>query len=69
VTDEREQPAEPAAPRPHEVRLPGFVGDEAIGLGDALKRVTSAVGVKPCGPCAQRAQRLNQWMVFRGRRT
>ena len=25
---------------PHRVRLPGFVSDEEIGLGDAIKRVT-----------------------------
>ena len=33
-----------APAEPHEVRLPGFIPDETVGLGDALKRVTSAVG-------------------------
>src|SRR3989304_5336688 len=28
------------------LRLPGFVNDEDMGLGDVLKQVTSAVGIK-----------------------
>jgi len=52
---------------PHRVRLPGFVRDEDIGLGDVLKRATSAVGIRPCGGCQQRAAALNRWMVFTGR--
>jgi len=51
----------------HRVRLPGFVSDEAIGLGDALKRVTYSLGIKPCGGCERRAAALNRWMVFTGR--
>ena len=54
--------------QPRVVRLPGFVSDEAIGLGDALKRATSAVGVHPCRGCSGRAARLNQWISFSGRR-
>ena len=34
-------------PQPHRVRLPGFLIDEEIGLGDAIKRVTYAMGIKP----------------------
>jgi hypothetical protein len=54
--------------QPHRVRLPGFVKDEDIGLGDALKRVTYAVGIKFCGGCEGRAAALNRWMVFSGKR-
>ena len=36
---------------PHRVRLPGFISDEEIGLGDVIKRATSYVGIKPCGGC------------------
>lgn len=54
-------------PRVH-VRLPGFVTDEAVGLGDVIKRVTYAVGVKPCGGCERRAAALNRWLGFSGRR-
>ena len=50
--------------QPHRVRLPGFLVEEPIGLGDAIKRVTYAMGVKPCASCAKRAAALNRWMVF-----
>jgi hypothetical protein len=50
---------------PHRVRLPGFVTDEEIGLGDAIKKVTYAMGIKqPCGGCEKRAAALNRWMSF-----
>ncbi len=53
--------------QPCRVRLPGFITEEEIGLGDVVKRVTSAVGIAPCGDCARRAAMLNRWMVFSGR--
>jgi hypothetical protein len=68
VAHERANEPERPVARPHEVRLPGFVSDEAVGLGDVLRRATSRVGVRPCGECARRAQRLNEWLVFSGRR-
>lgn len=46
------------------VRLPGFVTGDEVGLGDVVKRVTSAVGIRPCGGCSQRAAALNRWMTF-----
>jgi len=46
------------------MRLPGFIVDERIGLGDAIKRATYALGIKACGGCEQRATALNRWMVF-----
>jgi hypothetical protein len=49
---------------PHHVRLPGFITDEEIGLGDAMKRAASYVGIRPCGGCRRRADALNRWMVF-----
>jgi hypothetical protein len=49
---------------PHRVRLPGFITEEEIGLGDVIKRATSYVGIKPCGGCERRAGVLNRWMVF-----
>jgi hypothetical protein len=54
--------------QPYRVRLPGFISDEEIGLGDAIKRVTSSIGIKPCGGCERRASALNGWLVFSGRR-
>jgi hypothetical protein len=49
---------------PHRVRLPGFVTDEDIGLGEVIKRATSYFGMQPCGGCQHRAAALNRWMVF-----
>ena len=48
----------------HRVRLPRFVSTEPVGLGDVVKRVTSAAGIKPCDACSERADRLNKWMSF-----
>ncbi|MFE1558880.1 hypothetical protein ACFW6V_28350 [Streptomyces sp. NPDC058734] len=62
----REKQREPR--EPHRVRLPGFIKDEDVGLGDAVKRATSLVGIKPCGGCAGRAGRLNSWLAFSKRR-
>jgi hypothetical protein len=53
----------------HRIRLPGFVTEKEIGLGDLLKRATSVVGAKPCGGCQRRAAALNRWMVFTGWRS
>ena len=55
--DQRELPS-------HRVRMPGFISDEEIGLGDVIKRATSYFGVQPCGGCAHRRAALNRWMVF-----
>lgn len=55
------------AQHPFQVRLPGFVSDEEIGLGDAVTRAASVFGIQPCGGCAHRATALNRWMVFTGR--
>jgi hypothetical protein len=50
--------------KPFRVRLPGFVRDEEIGLGDVIKRVTYAAGIRPCGGCETRAAALNRKIVF-----
>jgi hypothetical protein len=50
--------------RPHVVRLPGFLVDREVGLGDAIKRITYSMGAKPCAGCQKRAAALNRWMVF-----
>ena len=53
---------------PRRIRLPGFIVDEEIGLGDVIKRATSYVGIRPCGGCEGRAAALNRRVVFGGRR-
>ena len=49
---------------PFRVRLPGFIANEEIGLGDVIKRATSYVGVRPCVGCEGRAATLNRRVVF-----
>ena len=51
-------------PQPRVVRLPGFLVEEEIGLGDAIKRVTYAMGVQACSGCEKRAATLNRWIKF-----
>jgi len=48
----------------HQVRLPGFLIEEEVGLGDLIKKATYAMGIKPCGGCEKRAAVLNRWMTF-----
>jgi len=55
-------------PAPRRARIPGFSADTEIGLGDMIKRATSAAGIRPCQSCSQRAERLNRWLIFSGRR-
>jgi hypothetical protein len=50
--------------RPFCVRLPGFLVDEEVGLGDVIKRATTSVGIVPCDGCQRRAAAMNRWMVF-----
>jgi hypothetical protein len=52
---------------PFQMRLPGFVNDENMGLGDVVKRVSYAFGIAPCGGCERRAAALNRWVVIAGR--
>lgn len=50
------------------VELPNFVSDEDIGLGDLVSRVTRSVVHRPCRGCERRAETLNGWLQFHGRR-
>ncbi len=49
---------------PYQARLPGFITEEEVGLGDIIKRATFAFGIKPCGGCNRRAATLNSWFKF-----
>jgi len=40
----RKEIKESSEPETHRVRLPGFLTEKEIGLGDVIKRATSAVG-------------------------
>jgi hypothetical protein len=49
------------------IRLPGFLNEQDIGLGDVIQRATSYAGIKACGGCQRRAATLNRWFVFSAR--
>jgi hypothetical protein len=60
ITTRRHLEGVPA--QPHRVHLPGFLIDEEMGLGDAIKRATYSMGIIPCGGCEKRAAVLNRWI-------
>jgi hypothetical protein len=35
------------------------------GVGDTVAKITSAVGIKPCGGCKKRQQKLNEFFPYR----
>ena len=47
-TEEKKELTRKTERQPHRVRLPGFIKEEEIGLGDVIKKVTYAMGIKPC---------------------
>jgi len=49
--------------RPIRIPIPRLKRD--IGLGDAVKKVTAAVGIRPCGGCSRRAAALNRAITLR----
>ena len=63
-TEAKKEPPGKAERQPHRIRLPGFIKEEEIGLGDVIKRVTYAMAIKPCTGCEKRAAALNRWMRF-----
>jgi hypothetical protein len=48
----------------HRVRLPGFLIEDQVGLGDIMKKMSYAMGIKPCSGCETRAAALNRWITF-----
>ncbi len=65
MSDDRKPAADSigdSIPAAHTVRLPRFIVKEPLGLGQIVKRMTSAIGVQPCGPCERRANRMDQWL-------
>ncbi len=64
MTGNEKAPTNNSKNEPFRVHLPGFIQDEQIGLGDVIKRVTFAAGIRPCGGCEKRASALNRRVVF-----
>lgn len=65
---EEEQSRQMEKHRPFRVRLPGFIAEQEIGLGDVIRRATTAIGIGSCGGCQRRAAALNSRVVITGRR-
>ena len=62
-------PGDEAASR-HEMRLPiPGIPQAGIGVGDLVKRVTDAFGIKACRGCERRRQVLNRWVIKGSRGT
>ena len=49
-------------PRPIRIQVPGV--RRAVGLGQAVKRVTTSLGIRPCGGCHRRASALDRFVVL-----
>jgi hypothetical protein len=64
MTDANPTAKDEVQPAPRRVRLPGFIIDDEVGLGEVVQRVTYAMGIKPCGGCERRAAAMNRWMAF-----
>jgi hypothetical protein len=62
--NENKDQGEKSRHRPQRVRLPGFLIEEEIGMGDVIKKVTYAMGIKSCAGCEKRAAALNRWLHF-----
>lgn len=48
--------------QPAHIRLPFL--NRPVGLGDAIRKATEAVGIQPCGGCEERRKKLNQRVQF-----
>jgi hypothetical protein len=58
---------EKAKSEPHPLRIPGFLNEKDIGMGDVIKRAAAYFGIPPCGSCQSRAAALNSRFVFSAR--
>jgi len=38
---------------------------ESTGLGDTIKKITTAIGVRTCTPCQKRAEALNRRFPYK----
>jgi hypothetical protein len=52
--------------RPMRIPVPGLT--RSVPAGDALAKLTSHMGVKPCPPCEARRRAMNSRVVFIPRR-
>jgi hypothetical protein len=52
------------ASQPFRVRLPGFIVQDQVGLGDVIKRATYVMGFTLCAACEKRVAWLNRSVIF-----
>lgn len=45
--------------------IQGTKPDKSRGLGDTIAKVTKAVGVRPCGGCKKRQEKLNKLLPYK----
>jgi len=62
--NDKEQEAGAVRPEPLRVRLPRFLIEDEVGLGDVIRRATNSMGIKSCGGCERRAEWLNRRISF-----
>jgi hypothetical protein len=48
-------------------KIPVATMGPSRGLGDTIAKITSAVGIKPCGGCKKRQAALNERFPYRKR--
>jgi len=41
------------------------LGSKSRGLGDTIAKITKAVGIKPCGGCEKRREKLNALLPYK----
>ena len=46
---------------------PVLVTEGSKGLGDTIAKVTSKLGIKPCGACNKRKEKLNRLIPYKKR--
>jgi hypothetical protein len=44
------------------------MAEKSKGLGDTIKKATSALGIKQCEPCKKRQQKLNKMFPYKSAR-
>ena len=41
--------------------------EKSKGLGDTVKKITNAMGIKQCAPCKRRQQNLNRFFPYQNK--
>ena len=66
-TGENRTSASSETDRRHRIPVPWLATHDEIGLGSAVKKLTTAAGIEECVPCSARAAALDRLVVLAGR--